>query len=86
VGDACIDGIPQLHQTPVFSHQVRRTLRNCGLIDPTKIDHYLAQGGYTGLVKALEERTGAGKSCCYAALKKFDAHLEELDGLWRWKA
>ena len=38
------------------------------------------------LVKALEDRTSAGKSCCYAALKKFDAHLEDVDGLWRWKA
>ena len=34
-------------------HQVRRMLRNCGLIDPTQIDHYLAQDGYSGLAKAL---------------------------------
>jgi hypothetical protein len=38
------------------------------------------------LVSELMERTGAGKSCAYAALKKFDAHLQEVDGLWRWKA
>jgi NADH-quinone oxidoreductase subunit F len=28
-------------------------LRNCGLIDPENIDHYIARGGYSGLQKAL---------------------------------
>jgi len=52
-GDGNIDGIPPLLQTPVLRLQVRRTLRNCGFIDPTRIDHYIAQNGYSGLVKAL---------------------------------
>ena len=56
-GSGTIDGIPELYQTPVFEGQVRRTLRNCGFIDPSEIDHYIAGGGYTGLVNALE--TGA---------------------------
>jgi len=33
---------------------VRRILRNCGLIDPHNIQHYLAQGGYSGLSQALK--------------------------------
>ncbi|MFC1632140.1 FAD-dependent oxidoreductase [Candidatus Omnitrophota bacterium] len=37
----------------LFKHQVRRILRNCGLIDPTKINHYLANNGYSGFIKAL---------------------------------
>jgi len=53
LGDGTIDGIPPLFETPVFKAQVRRTLRLCGLIDPTNIDHYLAHGGYGGLEKAL---------------------------------
>ena len=47
------DGLPPLFDTPVLKHQVRRVLRNCGFIDPTQIDHYLAQDGYSGLAKAL---------------------------------
>jgi NADH-quinone oxidoreductase subunit F len=29
-------------------------LRNCGVIDPENIDHYIARDGYTGLAKALQ--------------------------------
>ena len=54
VGEGRIEGIPQLFETPVFKPQVRRTLRNCGFIDPTKLEHYVANGGYDGLAKALE--------------------------------
>src|SRR4030042_31486 len=36
--------------------QERRVLFNCGKIDPTKIDHYIAAGGYQALVKALSRR------------------------------
>jgi len=54
VGDGSIKGIPPLFETPVFKAQVRRTLRNCGFIDPTKISHYVANGGYSGLAAALE--------------------------------
>jgi NADH:ubiquinone oxidoreductase subunit F (NADH-binding)/NAD-dependent dihydropyrimidine dehydrogenase PreA subunit len=35
--------------------QVRIVLRNCGLIDPEDIDHYLAHDGYLGLQKALDK-------------------------------
>jgi len=33
--------------------QSRRILRRCGLIDPENIKHYLATGGYRGLIRAL---------------------------------
>ncbi len=49
-----LDGIPALAETPVFKHQVRRTLGRCGEIDPTNIDHYLARNGYSGLLKTLQ--------------------------------
>lgn len=54
VGDGQIDGIAKLFETPVFKPQVRRTLRNCGFIDPTKLEHYVATGGYDGLAAALQ--------------------------------
>ncbi len=46
--------IPLLWETPVFKRQVRRTLKNCGFIDPTSIQDYLAMDGYGGLARALE--------------------------------
>ncbi|MGO8690838.1 MAG: NADH-quinone oxidoreductase subunit NuoF [Thermoguttaceae bacterium] len=53
IGPGAIDGIPRLADTPVFQHQVRRVLGNCGAIDPNQIDHYIANDGYAGFAKAL---------------------------------
>ena len=53
IGEGSIEGIPQLFQTPVLKPQVRRILRNCGSIDPTNVNHYLANDGYSSLAKAL---------------------------------
>lgn len=53
LGDGKIDGISNLFDLPVLKPQVRLILRNCGLIDPENIDHYIINGGYSGLVKAL---------------------------------
>ena len=36
-----------------FKFQVRIALRNCSMIDPGNIDHYVSRGGYSGLSKAL---------------------------------
>ncbi len=52
-GDVALDGIPRLFDLPVLRHQVRISLRNCGNIDPENLDHYLANGGYSGLQLAL---------------------------------
>ena len=53
VGDGSVRDIPRLFELPMLKPQVRITLRNCGLIDPENINHYIARGGYSGLVKAL---------------------------------
>jgi NADH-quinone oxidoreductase subunit F len=52
-GEGTLDGIPNLLDLPVLKPQVRISLRNCGNIDPESIDHYIANGGYEGLAKAL---------------------------------
>jgi NADH-quinone oxidoreductase subunit F len=52
-GEGTLDGIPNLFDLPVLKPQVRISLRNCGNIDPESIDHYIANGGYEGLAKAL---------------------------------
>ena len=53
LGDGSVDGIPELFELPMLKPQVRIVLRNCGLIDPENIKHYIARGGYSGLVRAL---------------------------------
>ncbi len=53
VGDGSIDGIPKLFELAMLKPQVRIALRNCGLIDPENINHYIASGGYSGLERAL---------------------------------
>ena len=52
-GDGTLPDIPELYELPVLKPQVRIALRNCGLIDPENINHYIARGGYGGLVRAL---------------------------------
>ncbi|MBE9513357.1 MAG: NADH-quinone oxidoreductase subunit NuoF [Chloroflexi bacterium] len=52
-GDGTVADIPKLFELPVLKSQMRIALRNCGLIDPENINHYIARDGYSGLVKAL---------------------------------
>ncbi len=40
-----------------YQKQFRIVLRNCGVIDPEKIDEYIARDGYAGLAKALTDLT-----------------------------
>ncbi len=54
VGNKNVKGIPNLFDLPMLKPQVRIVLRNCGFIDPTNINHYIANSGYSGLVKALK--------------------------------
>jgi NADH:ubiquinone oxidoreductase subunit F (NADH-binding)/(2Fe-2S) ferredoxin/Pyruvate/2-oxoacid:ferredoxin oxidoreductase delta subunit len=49
--------VPALKDIPFFSKQKLVVLRNRGLIDPEKIDDYIAVDGYTALVKALTQMT-----------------------------
>ena len=52
--DVPAEGIPPLDELPMLKPQVRVVLKNCGVIDPGNIDHYIARGGYEGLNKALQ--------------------------------
>ena len=38
---------------PFYQGQLKNVLRNCGIIDPTRISHYIARNGYAALEKAL---------------------------------
>ena len=47
------EGAPYIPELPRFEHELRLILRRCGYIDPENINHYVANGGYSGLEKAL---------------------------------
>ena len=49
------DTIKSLSKTAFYEKQRRVALRNCGVIDPEKIDDYIAQDGYAALGKVLTE-------------------------------
>jgi len=53
IGNGSIKDIPKLFELPMLKPQLRIALRNCGHIDPENINHYIANDGYRGLVKAL---------------------------------
>jgi NADH:ubiquinone oxidoreductase subunit F (NADH-binding)/CBS domain-containing protein/(2Fe-2S) ferredoxin/NAD-dependent dihydropyrimidine dehydrogenase PreA subunit len=46
-----------MDELPFYKKQTRIALRNNGVVDPTKIEHYLAVGGYAALEKALSSMT-----------------------------
>ena len=53
-----LDGLAIRDEDAAFlSAQTRIALRRCGIIDPTSIDEYLAEGGYEALKKVLTTMT-----------------------------
>ena len=56
ISTVCTDpgNIRMLGSQDFFGKQVRITLRNCGIIDPTSLDDYLEVRGYEALAKILE--------------------------------
>lgn len=49
--------VPRLNEINFFSQQQKIVLRNCGIIDPLKIEEYIARDGYMALAKVLIEMT-----------------------------
>ena len=47
----------KLEDIGFYQKQFRIVLRNCGVINPEKIDEYIARDGYAALAKALTEMT-----------------------------
>ena len=47
--------VPGLRDITFFQKQVKIVLRNCGVIDPLKIEEYIAREGYQALGKVLTE-------------------------------
>ncbi len=51
------EGVKSLNDTSFYSKQTRVALRNCGVINPEKIDEYIARDGYEALGKVLTTMT-----------------------------
>ncbi len=48
------EAVPSIYDMPRFAYEKPVLLENCGRIDPTQIEHYIAHNGYAGLAKALQ--------------------------------
>jgi NADH-quinone oxidoreductase subunit F len=48
------EGIKSLWDQPMLKKQERIVLRNCGIVDPENLNHYIGRGGFIGMHKALE--------------------------------
>ena len=53
MGDDDFDGIAAFKKHPMVALQKRIVLRNCGVINPSSFEHYLARGGYKGLERSF---------------------------------
>ena len=51
------EGVAALREIEFFRKQNKIVLRNCGTIDPTRIEEYIAREGYQALAKVLTEMT-----------------------------
>ena len=49
--------VPYLDEHPFFGPQTRWVLANCGLIDPSQIEEYVARGGYQAMARTLRGMT-----------------------------
>ena len=56
--------IPAQHNMDFYKKQVRIALRNCGLIDPERIEEYIAAKGYQALAKCLTSLTREETATC----------------------
>ena len=48
------DLIPAVMDFPRFNLEQRLVMEHCGRIDPDDINQYIAKGGYSALVKAMD--------------------------------
>ena len=48
-----IDGTPHYHEVPFYNKQLKIALRNCGFINPDRIEEYVARGGCFSPYRAL---------------------------------
>ncbi len=53
------EGVPLMGNHPFFAGQQRLIMDQCGIIDPTSIESYIAKGGYWAFTDTISARTPA---------------------------
>jgi len=48
------DNVINIKKHPFFEPQTRIVLKNCGIINPTSIEEYIARGGYASVLKTIQ--------------------------------
>ncbi len=61
------EDVPRLKEHPFFAQQTRFVLAQCGEIDPSSMDEYIAHGGYRTLARVLRDM--APEALCDAVEK-----------------
>ncbi|MBR2667296.1 MAG: FAD-dependent oxidoreductase [Oscillospiraceae bacterium] len=63
--------VPSIKENSFFKDQVRVALRNCGMIDATDIDAYIAKDGYAALANVLAQgdKAAVANAAAKAALR-----------------
>ena len=51
------ENVPFVHEHPFFAPQNRLVLKNCGLVNPTSIQEYIADGGYAQFLRLIETKS-----------------------------
>ncbi len=54
-----VEGVPFLEDVPFYRPQTKVALRNCGYIDPDRIEEYIARDGYRAFLEAMENMAPA---------------------------
>ncbi|MGB9521898.1 MAG: NADH-quinone oxidoreductase subunit F, partial [Anaerolineales bacterium] len=52
-----LDSLPRYPELPFYSKQHRIALKNCGIINPERIEEYIARDGYQALAKVITQMT-----------------------------
>lgn len=53
IGCASWENVPLINDNPYFKHQLKIVLKNCGIINPTNIDEYIARNGFKAISDVL---------------------------------
>jgi NADH:ubiquinone oxidoreductase subunit F (NADH-binding)/Pyruvate/2-oxoacid:ferredoxin oxidoreductase delta subunit len=61
------DDVTPLSEHPFFAPQTRWVLANCGVVDPTRLDEYIAHGGYKAFARTIRDMTP--REACDEVLK-----------------
>ena len=63
---AAWEGVPFVDEHPFFAPQMRWVLANCGLVDPCRVEEYIARGGYRAFARTI--RTMTPPEVCQAVI------------------